>query len=131
VDWGFVSGACDIVILIGALFLAFERIIKPLVFIKKKTDKSFEEKVGEAMAKALPDILKKHDKEIKDTLIKETTDAVMSSIKSELTQVDLLKQQYEVLVLSAKDVLRAKIMAIYEANKKNRTMPLSNKEALE
>ena len=83
------------------------------------------------MAKALPDILKQHDKEIKDTLIKETTDTVMASIKSELTQVDLLKQQYEVLVLSAKDVLRAKIMAIYEANKKNRTMPLSNKEALE
>lgn len=91
-DLGWVGIACDLIILIGAVTLAFDRIIKPIVKIKKKTDKTFEEKVGEAVAKAMPSILQKHYEDIKDQLINEVSDKVMTQIGDELTQVDLLKQ---------------------------------------
>ena len=137
-DLGWLGIACDFIILVGAVLLAFDRIIKPIGFLKKKTDKSFEDKVGDILARVLPEILQQHDLEVRDKYkadrekyIKDAKDQVLVEIKDELTQVDLLKQQYDVLVLSAKDVLRAKIMAIYEANKKNKQLPLSNKEALE
>lgn len=135
---GWIGIVCDFVILVGAVLLAFDRIIKPIGFLKKKTDKSFEDKVGDILAKVLPAILQQHDLETRDRYkadrekyLKEAKDQVLTEIKDELIQVDLLKQQYDVLVLSAKDVLRAKIMAIYEANKKKKELPLSNKEALE
>ena len=137
-DLGWLGTVCDFIVLIGAVVLAFDRIIKPIGFLKKKTDKTFEDKVGDILAKVLPEILKQHDLEVREKYkadrekyIKEAKDQVLVEIKDELTQVDLLKQQYDVLVLSAKDVLRAKIMAIYEENKKNKTLPLSKKEALE
>lgn len=130
-DLGWVGIACDLIILIGAVVLAFDRIIKPIVKIKKKTDQTFEEKVGEAVARAIPSILQKHYEDIKDQLIKEVSDKVMTQINDELTQVDLLKQQYEILVLTAKDVLREKIMKIYNDFRKDKRLPISKKEQLE
>lgn len=130
-DLGWVGIACDLIILIGAVVLAFDRIIKPIVKIKKKTDQTFEEKVGEAVARAMPSILQKHYEDIKDQLIKEVSDKVMTQINDELTQVDLLKQQYEILVLTAKDVLREKIMKIYNDFRKDKRLPISKKEQLE
>ena len=56
-DLGIVGIVCDFVILIGAVVLAFDRIIKPIGIFKKKADKTFEEKVGDAIAKAMPEIL--------------------------------------------------------------------------
>ena len=126
-----VSAACDAVILVGALVLAFDRIIKPIGFLKKKTDKSFEEKVAEALVKALPGLLAAHDEEMKDTIVNEVTERVMGEINDELTQVDLLKQQYDILVLTAKDVLREKIMKIYNDYRKDRILPIDKKEQLD
>ena len=129
---------CDLIILIGALVLAFDRMIKPIGFLKKKTDKKFDAKVAAILKEVLPEILLEHDKGTREKYksdrekyLQDIKGEVLGSIKSELTQVELLKQQYEVLVLSAKDVLRAKIMTIYEDNKRTRTIPLSKKEALE
>lgn len=130
-DWSMLGIAVDVIILIGALFLAFDRIIKPFVFLKKKTDKTFEEKVADALAKALPDILKAHDEEVKENLITEVTARVTVNINDELTQVDLLKQQYDILVLTAKDVLREKIMKIYNDYRRDRKLPIDKKEQLD
>ena len=130
-DFSWLSSACDLIILVGAVFLAFDRIVKPIIFIKKKTNSTFEEKVGEAIKKYLPDILDQHYKDIKKNLTKDTTDAVMEEIKDELTQVKLLEQQYDILVLTAKDVLREKIMKIYNDYRKDKKLPLSKKEQLE
>ena len=137
-DLSWIGTTCDFIILIGALILAIDRITGKFGFFKKKNEQIFEAKVSAILKKVLPEILLKHDLEVRDKYkadrakyIKETKEEVMSAIQDELTQVDWLKQQYDVLVLSAKDVLRAKIMAIYEANKRERKMPLSNKEALE
>lgn len=130
-DFGWIGPACDAIILIGALFVAFDRIIKPIIFIKKKTNNSFEVKVAEALTKAMPDILQKHYEDIKDQLIKEVSEKVETSINDELTQVELLKQQYDILVLTAKDVLREKIMKIYNDYHRERVLPIDKKEQLD
>ena len=128
-EW--LSSACDFVILIGAVFVAFDRIIKPVIFIKKKSDNSFDEKIAESLKKHLPEILQKHYEDTKQQLIKETTEKVKAAIEDELTSVDLLKQQYDILVLTAKDVLREKIMKIYNDYRREKILPLSKKEQLE
>lgn len=130
-DFSWISPACDIVILVGAVLVAFDRIGKPFIKLKKKTDTSFEEKVADAMTKAMPDILKKHDEEVKEEFTKQVTANVIKAIQQQLTQVDLLKQQYDVLVLTAKDVLREKIMKIYNDFRRDRVLPIAKKEQLE
>ena len=54
-----------------------------------------------------------------------------TQINDELTQVELLKQQYDILVLTAKDVLREKIMKIYNDYRRERTLPIDKKEQLD
>ena len=130
-DLGIVGIVCDFVILIGAVILAFDRIIKPIGIFKKKADKTFEEKVGEAIARAMPEILQQHYEDIKAQLVQEVTDNVKAQINDELTQVELLKQQYDILVLTAKDVLREKIMKIYNDYRRERTLPIDKKEQLD
>jgi hypothetical protein len=46
-------------------------------------------------------------------------------------QYDALQLQYETLAISAKDVLREKIMAVYHKNKHRRQLDESEKEALD
>ena len=130
-NWDLMGAIVDVIILIGALFLAFDRIIKPFVFLKKKSDKTFEEKVADALAKALPSILAVHDEEMKEDLVNEVADKVVTRINDELTQVELLKQQYDILVLTAKDVLREKIMKIYNDYRRDRILPIDKKEQLD
>ena len=130
-DFLWLSSTCDFIILIGALVLAFDRIIKPILFLKKRTNTSFEEKITDTLKKFLPDIMRNYFEEAKQQIIKDTTDKVMSKIKDELTQVELLEQQYNILVLTAKDVLREKIMKIYNDFRRERKIPLSKKEQLE
>ena len=91
-DLSWISAACDVIILIGALVLAFDRIIKPIGFFKKKQDASFEAKVADILAKVLPEILYKHDLEVRDKYkadrvkyIKETKEEIMTAIQDELT----------------------------------------------
>ena len=91
-DFTWLSSACDIVILVGAVFLAVDRILKPIIFVKKKSDDSFEGKVGEVLKKILPEILRTHHEETKEGLVQEIKQAVMAEIKEELTQVEILKQ---------------------------------------
>ena len=128
---GWIGTVCDIIILVGAVILAFDRIIKPIVFLKKKSNKTFEERVADALAKALPQILKDHDEQVKETLVEEVAEKVKTSISNELTQVELLKQQYDILVLTAKDVLREKIMKIYNDYRRERRLPVDKKEQLD
>ena len=55
----------------------------------------------------------------------------MAEIKEELTQVEILKQQYDILVLTAKDVLREKIMKIYNDFRREKKFPISKREQLD
>jgi hypothetical protein len=62
-SWEWLGASVDIIILIGALFLAVERIFKPLLKLKKRGDANLEEKIIEVLNRVLPDILLKHDLE--------------------------------------------------------------------
>ena len=90
-------------------------------------------------------MLKVHDLEVRDRYLADRTKylhdietQVLKDIQTELSVVsDLeeqyggLRDQYEALVISAKDVLREKIMAIYHKNKGRRKIDESEKEALD
>lgn len=136
-NWQWIGGAVDIIILVGALFLAIERIFKPLLKLRQRSEANFEEKVVEILNKKLPDILMAHDLETREkykqdryNYLCQIKDEILKSIQSELQQVDELNLQYEALVISAKDVLREKIMAIYHKNKKDKRMSGYEREAL-
>jgi hypothetical protein len=56
---------------------------------------------------------------------------VLSNVQEELHQIGVLAKQYDALVISAKDVLREKIMQVYFKNKPTKTLTLHEKEALD
>ena len=96
-SWEWISGAVDIIILIGALTLAVERIFKPLLKLRQRGEENFEEKVTEILNKKLPEILIKHDLEVRErykqdryNYLCQIKDEVLKCIQTELEQVDEL-----------------------------------------
>ena len=86
----------------------------------------------------MPDILYKHDLETREkyladrqNYLQEIKKEVLLEIQSKLGTVDKLTEQYEALVISAKDVLREKIMQIYFKNLDSKTLTQHEKEALD
>ena len=136
-DWSWLGAAVDLIILIGALLLALDRIGAKFGWFKKKTDNSFEKKVLEILKKVLPGILKEHDLETREKYkadreryLKDISNEILKNIQTELHQVNSLDKKYEILACSARDVLREKIMAIYHKNVRAREMTRYEKEAL-
>jgi hypothetical protein len=133
---------CNVIIIVGGAIMAIKNVAewfgKPIRLFKKKSDTNFEEKVTAILVKVLPGMLVKHDLEVRDkyradreAYLKDIKNEVLKNIKGELGQVATLTEQYEALVISAKDVLREKIMGIYHKNKKDKTLTLNEKEALD
>lgn len=133
---------CNIIILIGGAIMAVKGIAdffgKPIGLFKKKNEAEFEKKVVKIINKIMPELFLAHDLETRDkyrkdreNYLQEIKSEVLKSIQAELGQVGELTQQYETLAISAKDVLREKIMAIYHKNKKDRTLSYHEKEALD
>ena len=139
-EW--LQNVCNIIIIVGGAIIAVKNVAewfgKPIRFFKKKTTDNFEDRVKEILNKVIPGMLKQHDLETRDrykadraAYLADIKSAVLQEIKSELTQVKSLTEQYEALAISAKDVLREKIMAIYHKNKIDRTLSFHEKEALD
>lgn len=94
-----------------------------------------EEKLDEMLDESLPDKLLDHDLQVRDKY-KADRAAYLTLIRD-----DVLKQvgepirknedDLEALKISARDVLREKIMRIYHTYKHDRAFPLYEKEALE
>lgn len=133
---------CNIIIIVGGAIMAIKNVAewfgKPIRFFKKKSTDNFEERVKEILNKVLPDMLVAHDLEVRDrykadreAYLQDIKKEVLKEIKTELSQVSQLTEQYEALAISAKDVLREKIMAVYHKNKKDRTLTCNEKEALD
>lgn len=138
-----------IVVLIASLTTAlvtiFSNISLPFSWAKKKKDKAFKAKVVTVLQEVLPEILLKHDLETREkykadrqNYLEEIKQEVLCSIQTELgsvtsltEQYNGLEKQYEALTISAKDVLREKIMAVYHKNKHRRALEESEKEALD
>ena len=82
----------------------------------------------------LPEILHQHDLETREKY-KNDRQKYLNEIKSEVIQeigdeIHSNSETIGALVISARDVLREKIMAIYHKNKYNRTMSEYEREAL-
>ena len=134
--------ACNVIILCGGVVVAIKNISewlgKPITFLKKKTDVDFDKKVVAIIKRELPDLLHSHDLEVRnryradrEAYLQDIKNEVLKSIQTELGTVNHLSEQYEALAISAKDVLREKIMAIYHKNKKDKTLTYHEKEALD
>jgi hypothetical protein len=132
------SGVVDLIILIGALCGAIYKIwdffAKPTSRIKQRREEREKARIIAVLDEVLPDKLKAHDLETRDKY-KADRQQYLLDIKEEVVKalggsVDQNKEDLEALIISAKDVLREKIMAIYHEYKAERAFPTHKKEAL-
>ena len=133
------SGVVDLIILIGALcgaiYKIYEFFAKPTSTLKKKKQQKEKDRIVAILDEVLPDKLREHDLQIRDKYKADRMN-YLNEIKNEvLNQVgDPIAQNtddLEALKISARDVLREKIMAIYHKNKYERSLTQYEKEALE
>lgn len=133
---------CNIIILIasviGAIGIIYNTIKKPAVSMKKKQREEMIKLIKEVLSDTLPDELKQHDLEVRDrykqdreTYLKDIMSEVLAQTKQELDQISILYNQYEPLAISAKDVIREKIVKIYRDNKDEKVLSIIEKERLD
>lgn len=133
---------CNAIVFISALLLAIKNIAemcgKPIRLIKKKNDTEFEAKVATIINKVMPELFLTHDLQTKTTYLadrqrylEEIKNAVIQQIGTQLSNVDILANQYKSLEISSKDVLREKIVCLYENNKDCRKLRHFERRALD
>ena len=132
------GGVVDLIILIGALCAAIYKIwdffAKPTSRIKQRSKEREKARVIAILDEVLPEKLKAHDLEVRERY-KADRQQYLLDIKEEVVKalggtVSQNKDDLEALIISAKDVLREKIMAIYHEYKTERAYPTHKKEAL-
>lgn len=118
----------------GATYAIYDFFAKPTSKLKQRAINRQKERIGVILNEKVPEILLKHDLETRDKYksdreryLNEIKNAVLSEIKEDISSNN---KTIEALVISAKDVLREKIMAIYHKNKFNRTLTEYEREAL-
>ena len=133
VDYIILSGA-----LITAIYKIYDFFAKPTSKIKQRAINKEKERISavldEKFEEKLQEVLYNHDLETRDKY-KSDRQNYLNEIKAEVLKEvkDDIKSNsdtIEALTISAKDVLREKIMAIYHKNKHNRTMTEYEREAL-
>ena len=124
--------------LVGAIYKIYDFFAKPTSKIKQHAINKERERIGavldEKLEEKLSAILYNHDLETREKY-KSDRQNYLTEIKAEVLKEvkDDIKSNsdtIEALVISSKDVLREKIMAIYHKNKHNRTMTEYEREAL-
>lgn len=140
------ESVCDLIILFGTAYFMILKMIdsfaKPTSKLKKKRADKEKEKIKEALDEALPKYLESHNIEIKEKFLNEIKEALREENKNDFEEIkEINKSQNEQLKYlkemilkinnSSKDVMRQKIMAIYHANKKTKTLTIYDKEALD
>lgn len=133
------GGVVDLIILIGALCAAIYKIwdffAKPTSRLKSKAKQRREAEIEAVLNRVLPEKLKAHDLETREKY-KSDRQRYLTEIKDEVIKqvggtIDQNAEDLEALKISAKDVLREKIMAIYHEYRTERAYPTYRKEALE
>lgn len=111
---------------------------KPIKLFRKKADDEFDKKVRTLVQEMMPDILYNHDLETKKTYLadrerylQDITREVIRQVGGRLDKVDGLASMYQSLEISAKDVLREKIVCLYENNRGSRRLRHFEKRALD
>lgn len=144
----------EILLYISGLMVALTTIYNFIsnigIFTKKKVNKvhkqridavldaELEDRVVAILNAKMPNILYQHDLQVKETYLadrqrylNEIKDEVATEMQGEFTVLDELKDYVSQLALSAKDVLREKIMGVYHKNRNDRTLTENEKEALD
>ena len=133
-----VSELVDYIILLGALCAAIYKIYDffatPTSKIKQRAQEKEKARIKAIVNEIMPQILYDHDLKTKEKY-KNDRQNYLNEIKEEILQeigddITSNTQTIDALVISAKDVLREKIMAIYHKNKYNRTLTEYEREAL-
>lgn len=111
---------------------------KPIKLFRNRAEEGFEEKVVAVLRKVLPGILLEHDHETRaryladrERYLEDIKSEVVREIGTRLDRVDTLSEQYKALEISAKDVLREKIVCMYENNKDARRLRHFERRALD
>ena len=132
------GGVVDLIILIGAACAAIYKIwdffAKPTSRLKQRALEKEKERVKAILEEELPVAFLAHDLETREKY-KADRQQYLTDIKNEvISALDLNvtqgKADLEALKISARDVLREKIMNIYHKNKHDRTMSEYEHEAL-
>lgn len=132
------GGVVDLIILIGALCAAIYKIwdffAKPTSKLKTKTQERRKAEIVAVLNEVLPEKLKAHDLDVRERY-KADRQRYLTEIKDEVIKqvggtISENKEDLEALKISAKDVLREKIMAIYHEYRTERAYPTHKKEAL-
>lgn len=133
------GGVVDLIILIGALCAAIYKIwvffAKPTSRLKSRAKQRREAEIEAVLNTVLPEKLKAHDLETREKY-KADRQRYLTEIKDEVIKqvggtIDQNAEDLAALKISAKDVLREKIMAIYHEYRTERAYPTYKKEALE
>lgn len=130
---------CDWIILAGAVVLAVTNIYK---FIKKPADKlmeknrrEFDKLVNRAFDEKIPKMLEENNKKIKVELFEDIKNAILEVLQPDFEELRNMnnEQNENIKILSnaSKDVLRQRIMVIYHTYRKDKALPLFEKEALD
>ena len=129
---------CNWIVLVGGVCYAIERIYnffaKPTAELKKKAEEEEKARIKAVIDEVLPDYLEEHNKKTRDKY-KSDRENYLNEIKTQVLKevgADIRENNdtIEALKISARDVLREKIMAIYHKNKNARSMSEYEKEAL-
>ena len=133
------DGVADLIILIGAVCAAIYKIweffAKPTSTLKKKKEEKERARILAVLDEVLPKKLYDHDLKIRDKY-KADRQRYLEDIKEEVVKaiggsVNQNATDLEALKISARDVLREKIMAIYHKNRQDRAMTEYEREALD
>jgi len=111
------------IILIGgvvaAIFGTINHFSKPGRFFQRKKEERLKERIREVLKEELTDSLKDYDPKF---------DHLEELIIAHKSGTD---EQLKTIIQGTKDVLRQKIMTIYRANRKNMTINIYDREALD
>lgn len=113
--------------------------------LKEKHDSDTRALIIDTLKASLPDMLYRHDLEVRDRYkadrekyLNDIKEATLEDMRTELAQVKLLceqlkdiKEQNSVLAISARDVLRVKIMSVYNKYRDEKSLPINVKERLD
>ena len=120
--------------LLGAIYKIWDFFARPTSKLKQKVTDKEKKRIVAVIDEKLPAILHDHDLKIRDRY-KNDRQNYLNEIKAEVLaeiggEISTNTKTIDALVISAKDVLREKIMAIYHKNKYNRTLTEYEREAL-
>ena len=133
---------CGIIILIASTLTALVTIVNsvknPAKKYKERQAQETKELIITTIKEIMPELFLAHDLETRDRYLadrerylQDIKSEILCEIRGDLSQIKELKKQYEVLVSSAKDVLREKIINIYLQNKDAKQISTLDSERLE